>query len=105
MSHYYWHRGLDTGIDYGHPDLHKNIWQNLGEDYDMDGHTLEFDGQDWVLDPGDINGSDDDGNDEIDDLIGWNTLANNNDPIHDGSENSHGSQMSSIISAETDDVD
>ncbi|HFE62901.1 MAG TPA: T9SS type A sorting domain-containing protein [Caldithrix sp.] len=67
---------LDTGVDWDHPDLINNIWQNLGEDADGDGHTLEFIGGHWVFDPGDLNGVDDDDWDNspstyIDDLIGW----------------------------------
>ena len=37
-----------------------NIWNNLGEDADGDGHTLEQSGSNWILDPGDINNIDDD---------------------------------------------
>jgi serine protease len=70
----------DTGIDWKHPDLQSNIWQNLAEDADGDGHTLEYNGLAWVLDPGDINGIDDDGNGHVDDLIGWNFAGNNNNP-------------------------
>ncbi len=33
---------IDGGTDYSHPDLVKNIWQNLGEDADGDGHTIEW---------------------------------------------------------------
>lgn len=70
----------DTGVDWKHPDLESNIWQNLEEDADGDGHTLEFNGIGWVLDPGDLNGVDDDGNGHVDDLIGWNFAGNNNNP-------------------------
>ena len=48
-----------------------NMWQNLGEDFDGDGYVLEFNGSEWVFDPGDINNIDDDGNGYIDDFIGW----------------------------------
>jgi subtilisin family serine protease len=52
---------IDGGTDYGHPDLVRNIWQNLGEDTDGDGHTIEWDPAQnrWVLDPGDLNGHND----------------------------------------------
>jgi PKD repeat protein len=70
----------DTGVDWDHVDLQSNIWQNLLEDADGDGHTMEFNGTQWVLDPGDLNGLDDDGNGHIDDLIGWNFIGNNNNP-------------------------
>jgi subtilisin family serine protease len=48
---------IDSGTDYGHPDLVHNIWQNSGEDADGDGHTIEWDPAQnrWVLEPGDLN--------------------------------------------------
>ena len=66
---------IDTGVDWDHEDLQSNIWQNLAEDADSDGHTMEFDGTQWVLDPGDLNGIDDDLNGFTDDLIGWNFIG------------------------------
>jgi hypothetical protein len=71
----------DTGVDWKHPDLTENIWQNLGEDADGDGHTLEYIGGEWVFDPDDENGIDDDENGFTDDLIGWNFYLNSNDPM------------------------
>jgi subtilisin family serine protease len=71
---------IDGGTDYGHPDLVHNIWQNVtgewwpyGEDADQDGHTIEWDPAQnrWVLDPGDLNGYDDDYNGYCDDLVGF----------------------------------
>jgi subtilisin family serine protease len=62
---------IDTGINWNHEDLAEKIWNNLGEDFDNDGHTFEFNGTSWVFDPGDLNGIDDDGNGYIDDLIGY----------------------------------
>jgi serine protease len=70
----------DTGVDWDHVDLQSNIWQNLLEDADGDGRTMEFNGTQWVLDPGDLNGIDNDGNGHIDDLIGWNFIGNNGNP-------------------------
>ncbi|MCS5647522.1 MAG: hypothetical protein NZ838_15505, partial [Candidatus Marinimicrobia bacterium] len=46
---------VDDGFEWDHPDLINNIWNNLGEDADGDGHTLEQSGSNWILDPGDIN--------------------------------------------------
>jgi hypothetical protein len=66
---------IDGGTDYGHPDLVHNIWQNIGEDWDGDGHTLEWDPAQskWVLDPGDtLYHYDDDLNGYANDLVGWN---------------------------------
>ena len=70
----------DSGCDWDHPDLINNIWNNLGEDFDNDGHTVEWNGSAWVFDPGDINGVDDDSNGYTDDFIGWDFAGNDNDP-------------------------
>ncbi|MBZ0167326.1 MAG: S8 family serine peptidase [Candidatus Omnitrophica bacterium] len=66
---------VDTGIDYTHPDLILNVYQNFGEFF---------------------NGLDDDGNGFIDDTRGWNFIANTDDPL-DG--NGHGTHVSGIIAA------
>ncbi len=87
---------LDTGIDWTHEDLVDNIWQNLGEDADGDGHVLEWSGGQWIFDPGDENGIDDDGNGKIDDLIGWDFANDDNNPYDD---HSHGTHVSGIIAA------
>ncbi len=73
---------IDGGTDYGHPDLVHNIWQNLGEDADGDGHTIEWDAAHnrWILDPGDFNGFDDDPNYYYDDLVGWDFRFDPTDP-------------------------
>src|SRR5207249_2153722 len=67
---------IDSGIDYTHPDLAANIWENPGEI------------------PG--NGIDDDHNGYIDDVRGWNFVANNNNPMDD---NGHGTHVAGIIGA------
>jgi len=66
---------IDTGVDYSHPDLAANIWQNPGE-Y--------------------LNGADDDGNGYIDDIRGWNFVAKNNDPMDD---NGHGTHCAGTMAA------
>jgi len=86
---------IDTGTDWDHPDLINNIWNNLGEDFDNDGHTLEWNGSAWVFDPGDINGVDDDTNGKIDDFIGWDYSGNDNDPYNPSS--THGTHTSGIV--------
>lgn len=86
---------IDTGTDWDHPDLVNNIWNNLGEDFDGDGHTLEWNGTSWVFDPGDINGVDDDTNGKIDDFIGWDYSGNDNDPYNPSS--THGTHTSGIV--------
>ncbi len=52
---------VDTGVDYNHPDLASNIWNNPSEV------------------PG--NGIDDDNNGYVDDTIGWDFISNDNNPI------------------------
>jgi hypothetical protein len=68
---------LDSGVDYLHPDLAANIWNNPGEVAD---------------------GRDSDGNGKIDDLRGWN-FVNNNNNIEDNDQASHGTHASGIIGA------
>jgi len=84
----------DSGCDWDHPDLFYNIWNNLGEDFDGDGHTIEWNGSSWVFDPGDENNVDDDANGYIDDFIGWDFDNNNNDP---GPTGGHGTSTAGIV--------
>ncbi len=84
----------DSGCDWDHPDLVNNLWNNLGEDFDNDGHTVEWNGSAWVFDPGDVNGVDDDGNTYVDDFIGWDFASNNNDP---NSSSTHGTHTAGIV--------
>ncbi len=107
---------IDTGVDWDHTDLVNNIWQNLNEDADGDGRTIEYIDGNWVLDPGDLNGIDDDDwdgnpNTHIDDLIGWDLSGWNgnydNDPIpKQGVSNysvwAHGTHVAGLLSATTD---
>ncbi|MBY0384816.1 S8 family serine peptidase, partial [bacterium] len=69
---------IDTGIDFQHPDLVENLWQN----------SKEINGQ---------KGVDDDGNGFVDDIYGWNTVLNNAE-IYD--YRGHGTHVSGIIGAE-----
>ena len=91
---------IDTGVDWDHEDLVDNIWQNMGEDFDGDGKTIEFTGGEWIFDPDDENGVDDDGNGFVDDFIGWNFYFESNDPnpITGGS---HGTHCAGLASATT----
>jgi len=70
---------IDTGMDYNHPELSGNIWQNSGE--------IAGDG------------IDNDGNGYIDDIRGINPADGNVDPMD---EDGHGTQIGSIIAAQTD---
>lgn len=65
---------IDSGIDYNHPALHKNIWHNTGE---IEG-----------------NGIDDDGNGFIDDVIGWDFYHDDPWPYDD---HRHGTHCSGVI--------
>ncbi len=68
----------DDGFWWKHPDLVHGIWQNLGEDANHNGKTIDIQsGTNSVFDAGDINGIDDDGNGKIDDLIGWDFTTGN----------------------------
>jgi subtilisin family serine protease len=67
---------VDTGIDYRHPDLAANMWINAGEI------------------PG--NGIDDDANGFVDDVHGWNAIANNGDPLDN---HRHGTHVAGTIGA------
>ncbi|MFQ5751880.1 MAG: S8 family serine peptidase, partial [bacterium] len=94
---------VDDGVDWRHPDIVRNIWQNLGEDADGDGHTIEFNGSYWDFDPGDLNGIDDDDLDGvptsfIDDLIGWDFVPGDHDPT---SSMDHGTHVAGLASAAT----
>jgi subtilisin family serine protease len=127
---------IDTGIDYNHVDLYKNIWINQAEipasvvsaiksdplwDTDGDG-LITF----WGLNdsrnqgPGKItnivgdsritaadilassadggwaDGASTDGNSFVDDLIGWDFVNNDNNPMDD---NNHGTHVSGTIGA------
>ena len=126
---------IDTGIDYTHPDLYKNIYLNQGEikglswfksivDSDSDGLITFWDLNDsknWngtnnitlhlndynsngYIDAGDLlnnssgwaNSEDNDGNGYIDDLIGWDFVENDNDPMD---ANGHGTHAAGTIGA------
>ena len=67
---------IDTGVDYTHPDLARNMWHN----------PREIAG----------NGRDDDGNGFVDDVFGANFATNTGDPMDDGG---HGTHVAGIIGA------
>jgi subtilisin family serine protease len=67
---------IDTGVNYRHPDIATNMWIN----------------------PGEIVGNrrDDDGNGFVDDVRGWDFVANRNNPLD---RNGHGTHVAGTIAA------
>ena len=61
---------VDTGVYWMHPDLSRNMWINELEDLNHNN----------ILDAGDINGVDNDGDGYVDDVIGWDMADNDYDP-------------------------
>ena len=91
----------DVGFDWDHPDLINNVWQNLGEDADGDGVVIIQNGGNWIFDPGDENGVDDDLDGYADNFIGWDMGYNDNDPTPVNSQADHGTLVAGCVSAST----
>ena len=81
---------VDSGVDWDHPEIQPNIWISTPEDLNNNS----------MLDGGDINGIDDDGNGFVDDVIGWDFGESDNDPQE--SALVHGTPVASCASAVTD---
>lgn len=117
---------IDSGVDYRHPDLYLNIFLNQGEiprslrsslvDTDQDGlitfrdlnnsanaayvrdvnNTGYIDAGDLLNDSRWEDRSDGDGNGYVDDLVGWDFVNNDNDPMDDYK---HGTHVAGTIGA------
>lgn len=72
---------VDTGVDFTHADLDGNIWRNADEIVG--------------------NGIDDDGNGYVDDVLGWDFVGHDNNPMD---TNGHGTHVAGTIAAEHDGV-
>lgn len=105
---------IDTGIDHEHPDLRHQLWINRAEDANGDGMFQPWpstEAREGVF--GDFDGVDNDGNGFVDDVIGWDFVDQPDvsnaaggdyrdpDPFP-FDDMGHGSNVSGIIAAETD---
>lgn len=81
----------DSGIKWTHPDLQENIWLNEEE---MTGVTI-----DWVNGTFTGDGIDNDGNGKIDDVMGWDFVNNDNNPLQNWNHNYHGTHVAGCASA------
>ena len=96
-------------VEWSHEDLVDNIWQNLNEDADRDGHVLEWDSDSgrYIFDPDDIDNQDGtewnnyQDNGYADDFIGWNFMDDNNNPSTESSQDGHGTATSGCLTATT----
>lgn len=79
---------IDSGVNYKHPDIAPNYWNNSGET------GKDANGKDKST-----NGIDDDANGYVDDFRGWDFVSNDNDPSDD---HGHGTHCAGAIGARGD---
>ncbi|MDP8206596.1 MAG: S8/S53 family peptidase [Candidatus Electryonea clarkiae] len=104
--------GIDTGVDWNHPDLAENIWVNPGEDMDDDHRPFGDLFDDLPGTAGDWNDIDDDDNGLVDDFIGYdwiqgiNNAANGEDGLTRDNNpidfNGHGTGVAAAMAAAGD---
>ena len=83
---------IDCDTEILHEDLVGNIWVNPGEDIDGDG---------VVWDTDDLNGLDNDANELMDDIVGWNFVTNSNIVTNAADPEAHGTRTAGLVSAST----
>lgn len=83
----------DSGVKWNHPDLMGNIWINPAESHNMSIN--------WAA--GTITGGDGvdagEGGNKIDDLVGWDFVENDNNPIQNYAANDHGTHVAGCAAA------
>lgn len=83
----------DSGVKWNHPDLRSNIWINPAE---SPGMTIN-----WAA--GTITGGNGqdagEGGNKIDDLVGWDFVGNDNNPIQNYASNDHGTHVAGCAGA------
>ena len=100
--------GIDTGVDWNHPDLTPSLWVNPGED--VDGDSAAWTRSEYPGDWDDVNDIDDDSDGYVDDLLGWDFVydlqgcAPGEDCDSHGDnnmfgQNSHGTHVAGIMCA------
>lgn len=100
--------GIDTGVDWDHPDLTPSLWVNPGEDIDHDSASWSVHQYPGDLD--DLNGEDDDQDGFVDDFLGWDFIASISNCVPDDDcdanqdnnpfgYNAHGTHVAGIMCA------
>ncbi len=83
----------DSGVKWNHPDLRGNLWINPDE---SPGMTINWDA-------GTISGGNGvdagEGGNKIDDLVGWDFVSNDNNPIQNWANNDHGTHVAGCAGA------